>query len=109
MLPTRFRSPVVSLPCAVLLLLAVAGCSHALEVDVPAGFHGHVTVLCEALDRSGKPIHVGADGTAPKAVCPPAQTSLTLMRGGEPVKLNGRPHWGVTGDGIVLSIDLDVP
>lgn len=103
------RSPIILLPCAVVLLTAIGGCSHPLEVDVPAAYHGHVTIPCEQLDRMNKPIHVDMNGIAEKAVCPRSQTSLVVVRGGSPVQPGSPPRWGFTDDGIVLSIELDVP
>ena len=90
-------------------LLAVGGCSRSLEVDVPGSYHGHVAIFCEQLSRASRSIHVEADGEARSATCPRAKTSLVVMRDGVAVQPVSPPKWVVTGDGIVLSIEFDVP
>lgn len=94
--------------CAVLLLTAVSGCSHPLEIDVPNGYRGRVIVLCEEFEGAPKPIQVGKDGMARHAGCPRSQTNLVVVRNGTPVRPGSQPHWSVTGDGIILSIDFDL-
>ena len=102
-------SPRIALPAMALLIAAVSGCAHALEVDVPDDFHGRVTILCERVQRVATPIHVRADGNVPNALCPTAQTSLTVVRNGQSIKPSSEPRWGITGDGIVLSVEFDIP
>ena len=89
-------------------LLMVGGCSRSLEIDLPAGYHGHVAIFCEQLTRSSRPIHVDGDGEAKNAMCPRAKTSLAVLRDGIAVQPLSLPKWVVTGDGIVLSIEFDV-
>lgn len=105
---SQMRLP-LTLPLVVVLFAVVVGCSHPLEVDLPADFHGHVTVLCDRFTRDAQPIHAGSDGMARGATCPRSQTDLVVVRGGQPVKPAQLPKWTTTGDGIVLSIELDVP
>ncbi len=74
------------------LLAVIIGCSHPLEVDVPAGYTGKVTVFCNRLAEVNQPIKVGADGAAPNAVCPRSRATLTIVRAGQPIQPAGEPH-----------------
>ncbi len=105
---TRFRLPVSALPATVVLLAVIIGCSHPLEIDLPPGFTGKVSIFCERLAEGGQPIRVGTDGTASKATCPRSREALTIVRGGQAIQPSGEPHWSTTGDGIVLGIDFEV-
>ena len=109
MLMRLLASPQIAMPATAVLIAALSGCAHTLELDVPDNFHGHVTVLCEQLQRVATPIHVGMDGNVPHALCPTTQTNLTIVRNGQSIKPSSEPKWGITGDGIVLSVELDVP
>ena len=104
-----FRSPEIVLPATALLIAVLIGCSPAVPVTVPENYHGHVTILCDRLERVATPIYVGSTGEVPSALCPSSQTSLTVVRNGQPVKPANEPKWGITGDGIVLSVEFDVP
>ncbi|GAA3751034.1 hypothetical protein GCM10022270_06710 [Terriglobus aquaticus] len=90
------------------MLAAVIGCSHPLEVDLPPGYTGKVSVFCDRLADTSEPIQVGADGTAPKAVCPRSRQALSVVRGGQAIQPSTVPNWSTTGDGIVLAIEFDV-
>lgn len=90
------------------LLNATTGCSHPLEVDLPTGYTGKVTVYCDRLVANVPPIKVDLDGNAPKAACPRSPRQLTAVRNGVVVEPLGKPHWSTTGDGIVVGIDFEV-
>ncbi len=102
------RLPVASLALTASLLAVIIGCSHPLEIDVPAGYTGKVTVLCERLAEDGRTIQVGADGMANRAVCPRSRRTLTVVRDGQALKPSGEPRWSMTGDGIVLAVEFNV-
>ena len=105
---SNFRLPFASLPLAAGLLAVIIGCSHPLEVDVPAGYTGKVTVLCDRFAEDGRPIQVGADGNAMKAVCPRSRQTLVVVRGGQAIKPTSDPRWSTTGDGILLAVEFNV-
>ncbi len=87
----------------------MSGCSHPLEVDVPANVHGRVIVMCESFSAAASPIRVNAEGLAEHAACPTSQSSLVVVRDGQPVKPVSSPNWSTTGDGILLSVDFELP
>lgn len=94
---------------AVAVLVVVLGCSHSLEIDLPAGFAGRVSIFCERIGSAElAPIKIGADGSAPHAACPRSRQAITVLRNGQLVHLVDEPHWSTTGDGIVLGIDFEV-
>ncbi len=103
-----YRPLIPILPATAVLLAAIIGCSHPLEVDLPPGYTGKVTVFCDRLADTSEPIRVGVDGMSPKAVCPRSREALTVVRGGQAIQPAGEPHWSTTGDGIVLGIEFDV-
>ena len=102
------RMPISVLPASAVLLAVIIGCSHPLEIDLPAGYTGKVSIFCERFAESEQPIKVAADGTAPNAVCPRSRETLTVIRGGQAIQTAGEPHWSTTGDGIVLGIQFEV-
>lgn len=102
------RMPLTLMASTAALLAAVIGCSHPLQVEVPPGYTGKVTVFCSRLAEDNGPIRVGADGFAQKAVCPRSRQALTVLRGGQAIRPVGEPQWSTTGDGIVLGIEFDV-
>jgi hypothetical protein len=106
LIPSRFLR--FSLPVSAVLLAAVIGCSHPLEIDLPPGYTGKVSIFCERLADGSEPIRVGTDGTAPKATCPRSRQALSIVRGGQAIQPSSVPNWSTTGDGIVLAIDFDV-
>lgn len=105
-IPPRFLQ--LFLPAIAVLLAASIGCSHPLQIELPPGYTGKVSIFCDRLAGTGETIRVGADGTAPNAVCPRSRQPLSIVRNGQPVQPNSAPVWSTTGDGIVLAIDFEV-
>lgn len=107
-MPTRPRLPVAALAAAAALLAAIIGCSHPLEVDLPSGYTGKVSIFCDRVGDIDRPVAVAADGTAPHAVCPRSRQPITVLRGGQVIQPASEPQWSTTGDGIVLAVQFDV-
>ena len=96
------------LPASAVLLTAGIGCSHPIQVDLPPGYTGKVSIFCESFSDSGEIIRVGQDGVAPKAACSRSREAISIVRGGQPVQPVSEPRWATTGDGIVLGIEFEV-
>lgn len=107
-LMSKLCTPSFLFAFTVALLAVVIGCSHAVQIDVPTGYTGKVTVLCDRFADVARPIAVGADGVARQATCPRSRQSITVVRDGKAIPTVGDPHWTTTGDGIVLAVEFDV-
>ena len=89
--------------------IALLGCARKLQIEIPAGFHGHVQITCGGLtlDHTGT-IHVDTDGVITAATCPERQADVVVLRKGEASPVSTSVMWTTTGDGLVREISFDV-
>ncbi|SDF56101.1 hypothetical protein [Terriglobus roseus] len=104
--------PKLTRPLLTSLILCVSvsiGCTREVHVEVPAGFHGHVEIICGEVEQDQDSIiRVGESGTMSGVSCPARQGHLLIARpNGQPIQT--REIWSTTGDGIVREISFDVP
>ena len=100
------RHPAAALAISSVLLL---GCARKVQIEVPAGFHGHVQILCTGLsDDRSITLHVDATGQVTTATCPVRQTDTVVTRAGMSGPVDTAVMWTTTGDGIVREIAFEI-
>ena len=105
-LQPSLRYPVATLAVGSIVLL---GCARKVQIQVPSGFHGHVTIACGGLsDDRSITLHVDARGQASAATCPMRQTDTVVTREDAAAPIETSILWTTTGDGIVREITFDV-
>ena len=89
--------------------VVLLGCAAKTQIQVPAGFHGSVHILCSgsSADRTAT-IRVDATGSATVANCPMRQTDAVVTRDGGTAPVSTAVMWTTTGDGMVREINVDV-
>ena len=104
--PLGVRHAAIALAIASIALL---GCARKLQIEIPAGFHGHVQITCAGLtmDRTGT-LHVDHDGVITAVTCPARQAETVVTRAGEQAPVDTSIMWTTTGDGLVRAISFDV-
>ena len=102
----RMQHAGIALALASLLLL---GCARKVQIEVPAGYQGHVHIVCAGLsqDRMGT-LRVTGNGEVTMATCPERQADAVVMRTGSGTPLDATVMWTTTGDGLVREITFDV-
>jgi hypothetical protein len=95
-----------ALAVASVLLL---GCARKVQIEIPAGFHGHVRIACTGLSDDGSiTLHVDDTGQVTAATCPVRQTDTIVTRSGAAGPVETSVMWTTTGDGLVREITFDV-
>jgi hypothetical protein len=89
--------------------IALLGCARKVQIEVPAGFHGHVHIVCGGLDTDQRgTLHVNASGNMEGITCPARQADVVVTRNGDGVPVDTSVLWMTTGDGLVREISFDV-
>ena len=78
------------------------------QVEVPAGFHGSVSISCGAYGRNLEDVNVDATGSGSAEYCSPDAVDVLVKRNGQAVTV-GSMQWLRTGDGIPTALEFNVP
>ena len=89
--------------------IALLGCAHKVQIEVPANFHGRVHIVCGDLstDRPGT-LRVTGSGSMDGITCPARQADAVVTRTGTGAPVETSVLWITTGDGLVREITFDV-
>ena len=99
----------VAMLCSLSLVVLLTGCARTTRINVPADFHGHVSIACSGNTDQNVELSVSVAGKAVDATCPAHQTTITVMRSNRSEHETPNIAWSLTGDGLVRAIDFDVP
>jgi 3-deoxy-D-arabino-heptulosonate 7-phosphate (DAHP) synthase len=84
------------------------GCKQSARIELPVGYTGAVSIVCDAIGDASTQISIDANGSAEAHTCPAKGASFVILRDGKPVTTEGPIEWQTTGDGIVTAIHFEV-
>ncbi len=92
---------------SLLACLSCVGCGGAVQVDVPADFHGRLVVHCTSTGSNDATLRADSNGVA-DGPCPSVETGVLVYRAGAPMRIARAPRWTDTRDGIPKVIHIEV-
>jgi hypothetical protein len=78
-----------------------------MEIHVPDGLVGEVTIQCTSIGEPTRPVEVGPSGQA-EATCPMKPPEIRVTRSNDRLVQTSLPKWGRTGDGFPVTCNLSV-
>jgi hypothetical protein len=96
------------LPAVSLLMLVMLSCrARSLQIEIPHGFSGPISVSCANTGDDFQTTTVDASGKGVAATCGRTVVDTRVVRDGKTIDVDSL-KWETTGDGIPLSLAFTV-